>query len=126
MFNSPYSTSPTSKILHRLGCLLVGTPESMRMPPDFYFEKGDRKKPLEGEISLHPVQRDRVAVDSFRRLLTQRVAWLSAFASLAICCAGYSVLGTASWAKRQFAEHASHAEQCVKAAQLGIHPTDCH
>jgi hypothetical protein len=108
-----------------MGCLFIGTPQSMRMPPDFYFEKGDRKPPLEGEIYMHPVQRDRVAVDSFRRLLTQRVAWLSAIASLAICFAGYSVLGTGSWVKRQFNQHKAHAEQCAQAAQLGIHPTDC-
>ena len=72
----------SSALLHRLGCLVIGTPASLSMPDDFYSVQGDRSEPVQG-ISTFKGQRFALTVDAFRRRLTMRVAVLAAVASLA-------------------------------------------
>lgn len=77
------TTSLTSKALHRLGCFFIGTPESMRMPPDFYVEKGDRQVPTVGEMQQFVTQRNRLMVDAVRRGLLVRLGILTSVAAVA-------------------------------------------
>lgn len=78
------TTSLTSKALHRLGCFFIGTPESMRMPPDFYFEKGDRQVPTVPEMQQFVTQRNRLMVDAVRRGLLVRLGILTSVAAVAV------------------------------------------
>ena len=86
------TTSLTSKVLHRLGCFFIGTPESMRMPPDFYFEKGDRQVPTVAEMQQFVTQRNRLMVDAVRRGLLVRLGILTSVATVAIALGLLAVL----------------------------------
>lgn len=128
MPNLATSTSPTSKVLHRLGCLIIGTPKSLQVDPDFYREKGDRDLPTAKEIQEHKVQRNRVAQDAYRRDVTARIGWLTCFAAIAVCLVGYGTLGTASAVRHKWTEHSNHAAACATYAQSQNHlplPDDC-
>jgi hypothetical protein len=57
----------TSSIKHWLGCALIGTPESMSLPNDYYFEKSDREKPTAEQINTTEEQKVRISTDAFRR-----------------------------------------------------------
>lgn len=56
----------TSHIAHRLGSALIGSPESMSMPDDYYFEKFDREKPTADEIKTPQEQLVRLSTTAFR------------------------------------------------------------
>ena len=71
-----------SLILHSAGCLLIGTPDSLEMPQDFYYISGDRVIPHPNDYSWDQ-QRSMLYVDTFRRELTRRVAnWCMGIALL--------------------------------------------
>jgi hypothetical protein len=111
MPNPATSTSPTSKVLHRLGCFFIGTPASLSMPRDFYREKGDRDMPTAKEIMEHKVQRDRVAVNTYRLQMTPLVARYTSIAAFVVCLAGYASLGTVSALHSSYVQHAAQAKQ---------------
>lgn len=110
MPNPATSFSPTSRVLHRLGCLIIGTPESMHMPRDFYREKGDRDLPTATEILDHKVQRDRIAVNTYRLQLFPRVGWLTFIAALILVALIHATVGPLAKAARHHAEKAQQAE----------------
>ncbi|BFI96272.1 MAG: hypothetical protein RSP_17820 [Rhodanobacter sp.] len=67
----------TSHVKHRLGSWLLGTPESMNVPDDFYFEPCDRVKPHKDEISEPDIYLSRLATAWFRIDHTHRVTKLT-------------------------------------------------
>lgn len=67
----------TSHVKHRLGVWLVGTPDSMEVPKDFYFDPCDRTKPTNETISEPKVGLSRLATDWFRIEHRHRVAMLT-------------------------------------------------
>lgn len=81
-----------SRLLHALGCACIGTPESLNMPPDFYYLEGDRKFPAPGALTWTEKRR-RLYVDHFRRNLMQRTAVYASAAALAVALAGAAVNG---------------------------------
>jgi hypothetical protein len=79
--------SLTSKALHLLGSFFIGTPESLHMPADFYFEKGDRQLPTVQEMQQFVTQRNRLTVDAVRRGLLVRMGILTSVASVSVALA---------------------------------------
>ena len=74
------SPSITSRVLSFLGCLAIGTPESIAppIPPSFYYVPGDRPEPP-GGIGDPDTQRRTLIVDAIRRRMLGHVAgWTSA------------------------------------------------
>ncbi|WP_233842270.1 hypothetical protein [Dyella sp. 2HG41-7] len=65
--------SLTSKVLHRLGSIFVGTPESLGMDADFYFDMGDRVQPLPQDIRKRDVLADKLMTNVYRLSLTNRL-----------------------------------------------------
>lgn len=65
--------SLTSKVLHRLGSLFIGTPESLGMPADFYTDVGDREQPLQNDIRKREVMGAKLLTNVFRLAQTYRV-----------------------------------------------------
>lgn len=73
------SISITSRVLNLLGCLAIGTPESIAppIPPSFYYVPGDRPEPT-GGIGDPDTQRRTLVVDAVRRrMLSHVAAWTS-------------------------------------------------
>lgn len=77
----------SSAVLHVVGCATIGTPESLDMPPDFYFIEGDRTVPHPNEYTWD-TQRNLLYVDTFRRELTRRLAGISLWFCLLVFVLG--------------------------------------
>lgn len=88
-----------SRILHTLGCLLIGTPSSMGMPDDFYFIEADREFPKPDALTWNE-KRKRIYTDGFRRALTQKTALYACLAALVFSIAGYALNGGVRGVKR--------------------------
>lgn len=72
--------SITSRVLSFLGCLAIGTPESIAppIPSSFYYVPGDRPEPP-GGIGDPDTQGRTLTVDAIRRRMLGHVAaWTSA------------------------------------------------
>lgn len=65
--------SLTSKVLHRLGSFVIGTPESLAMDEDFYFDVGDRVQPMPQDIRKRDVLADKIMTNVYRLGLTYRI-----------------------------------------------------
>lgn len=85
--------SITSKVLTLLGNTFIGTPASLRMPDDFYSEKGDRYVPSSQAMLDPKVQRERIATDAFRRMLALRVGILASLAVASLSGVTYLLIG---------------------------------
>lgn len=87
------ATSLTSKALNFLGGFFIGSPESMHMPSDFFYEKGDRGVPTVVEMQQFKTQRARLTVDAVRRGLLLRVGVFTTIAALALSIGSLFVTG---------------------------------
>ena len=67
----------SSRLLTLLGTVLIGSPESLRMPPDFYRSYTDRI-PMDRSKSADVLGtwRPRILVDQVRRDITDRAAFI--------------------------------------------------
>lgn len=61
----------TSKVLHRLGSLGGQSPAQVGMPPDFYFENGDREKDRNADVRSQKWLRKTLCVSIFGFLHTK-------------------------------------------------------
>ena len=85
-------TSLTSRCLDYLGRALIGTPQALGLGEgfeDFYMLPGDR---VIVPITDAQVERQRITVNVFRRLLFTRIAVIASSLSLALCVAGLIVI----------------------------------
>jgi hypothetical protein len=90
--------SMRSMILHAVGCIFIGTPDALNMPNDFYYIEGDRNIPHPNEYKWER-QRELLYVDTFRRILTEKLGkWCLAIA-LAIFLSGLILQGLATGVK---------------------------
>lgn len=90
-----------SLILHSVGCVFIGTPDGLDMPNDFYFIEGDRHIPHPNDYEWGR-QRDLLFVDTFRRILTEKLAkWCLAIA-MAVFLGGLMVQGLATGVKAAY------------------------
>lgn len=79
----------TSRALDWAGRLFIGSPASLEIDDeDFYYLPCDRNPPGLDELDEANVQRELIAVDAFRRELTERLAYVAAGVALAACAAG--------------------------------------
>ena len=76
--------SLTSKVLHRLGSFFIGTPESLRMDPDFYFDMGDRIQPEQRAIRDKEVLRGKIGTNVYRLSQTYRVGPIVSVAAFVV------------------------------------------
>jgi hypothetical protein len=88
------------------------------MPRDFYREKGDRDMPTAKEIMEHKVQRNQVAVNTYRLLITPRVARYASIAAFVVAGVGYASLGSISALYHAHAVREQQAEQVAKTCQI--------
>ena len=90
--------SMRSMILHTVGCIFIGTPNALNMPNDFYYIEGDRNIPHPNEYKWGR-QRELLYVDTFRRILTEKLGkWCLAIA-LAVFLSGLMLQGLATGVK---------------------------
>jgi hypothetical protein len=73
------SITVTSRAKHWFGVSLLGTPESMSVPDDFYFEPCDRQKPRQDDISEPSGYMPILATAWFRLRHTHSVTKLSSW-----------------------------------------------
>lgn len=99
--------SLTSKVLHWLGTVVIGSPASLCMSDDFYHEVSDRQPATRTEIQKHATQRDRLAEDAFRRALSQRVAVVVTLIA-GLCIGGITLLAGGA---KAIQDHRAHAAQ---------------
>lgn len=78
-----------SALLHRLGCLFVGSPSALQLPSNFWVSQPDRlaKEPHMPDASIDDIRAARLRVNHFRVLLTPRVAVLAFALSMTVCLA---------------------------------------
>lgn len=90
-----------SLILHSVGCVFIGTPDGLNMPSDFYFIEGDRHIPHPNAYEWGR-QRELLFVDTFRRILTEKLAkWCLAIA-MSVFLGGLMVQGLATGVKAAY------------------------
>lgn len=99
--------SLTSKVLHWLGTVVIGSPASLCMSDDFYHEVSDRQPATRTEIQKHATQRDRLAEEAFRRGLRSRVAVVVSLIAFVIVGGITLVAGGAN----AIQDHRAHAGQ---------------
>ncbi|QWT22498.1 hypothetical protein KPL74_10975 [Bacillus sp. NP157] len=87
-----------SALLHRLGCLFVGSPDAQQLPANFWAAQADRlvNEPKVEGASTDDVRVGRIRVNQLRVLLTPRVAILAFGLSLAFCIAVQALLAGAT------------------------------
>ena len=66
--------SMRSRIYHYLGCLFLGHPTTLDMPPDFYHTVEDREMPHAKDYGFSVIRRN-IRVNIFRRKLYRAVAF---------------------------------------------------
>lgn len=86
--------SLSSRALDLVGRTLIASPESLKMPADFYHLPGDRLLPSSAEYAQAKTRPQRIAVDAFRRRLLVGVA-LGSSAAAAAACVALSLLARA-------------------------------
>ena len=107
-----------SKAMHFLGCLSIGSPESLKartginISPEFYFQAVDRTLPLN---YTEQTMRDKFEEDNFRRKLNSKLAVISAVVCIFV---GYGVLGQLIPRAAEGTKYAFHKAKSI-AAQVG-------
>lgn len=81
-----------SYVLHTVGCIFVGTPQALDMPPDFYFMQGDRNVPHPNDYTWER-QRELLYVDIVRRRVLGRVANFSMIVAILLLAASMLLHG---------------------------------
>jgi hypothetical protein len=113
--------SLTSKALNLLGSFFIGTPESLKMPPDFFAEKGDRAVPTVSGMQQFKTQRDRLTIDAVRRGLFLRVGVLTTIASLALAMGSLFIVGTVAAGHREFNKLTASDTATPSTNTYGVH-----
>lgn len=113
------SLTITSSIKHWLGCALIGTPESMSVPDDYYYEKSDREKPTAEQINTTEEQKVRISTDAFRRDHRWRLCKLigalwGVVLVVLIVVVGIYAGGASAWNKHEVKVQAAQAEDDSK------------
>lgn len=109
--------SLTSKVLHRLGSLFIGTPHSLgEMPDDFYFDIGDRVQPMPQDIRKREVLGKKLLTNFYRLDQTYRLGPIvSTMCFVAVL--GLSLLSGSLIAKGKAALADYHAHEVTVAAE---------
>lgn len=115
------AASLTSKALNFLGRFFIGTPESMHMPPDFFYEKGDRAVPTVIEMQQFKTQRARLTVDALRRGLFLRMGVFTTIATLGLVLGSLFLAGTVAAGHREFTKLNAPAAQAAQPYTYGAH-----
>lgn len=102
--------SLTSKILHRLGSIFIGTPHSLgEMPDDFYFDIGDRVQPMPQDIRKREVLGKKILTNFYRLDQTYRlgpiVSTMCFVAILALSLVSVSLIAGGKAALAEYHDH---------------------
>ena len=87
-----------SRLAHAIGALLFGSPEQLKVAPDFYYLPTDRELPAPGEDTLK-TQMGRVYTNRIRLAITRRAYVLAGVVSTTLIVSAAVLSGVPSPAK---------------------------